>query len=102
MITLSALTSLENNSGLTLKNGQPVSYKTGFQVATSGIETTDAGAALQAVRNYGGNCGIWYSDGIYYVDESRRVKTKRDALKIGRAHNQISVLSWQNMQLIYC
>ena len=102
MITISTLTSLANNDGLTLKNGAPVNYRTGYQVAVNGIETRDAATALKAVHNYGGNCGIWYSDGVYYVDDSKRVKTKRDALKIGRAHNQISILKWADMSLIYC
>ena len=87
---------------MTLKGGKRITYKTGFQVATEGIETRDAREAINAVKAYGGNCGIWFSDGIYYIDLSRRVNTKREALEIGRAHNQISVLNWRTMGLAYC
>ena len=57
---------------------------------------------MNAVNAYGGNCGIWLSDGIYYVDKSRRVNTKWEAMDIGRAHKQISVLGWATMKLAYC
>lgn len=102
MINIRSIKNLKNNDGLTLKNGQRITYKTGWQVATEGIETTDAREAINAVKAYGGNCGVWYAGGIYYVDKSRRVNTKREALNIGRQHNQISVLGWHNMTLAYC
>lgn len=99
---LETLEGLKNNDGLTLKNSAPVTYKTGYQVATEGHETTDAAEAVKFIAAYGGNCGVWYSDGIYYIDKSHRVSTKREALEIGRAHNQISILKWSDMSLIYC
>ena len=58
--------------------------------------------AIKAVRMMKGNCGVWYSDGVYYVDHSYRVNTKREAMSIGRAHNQISILCWRTMGLAYC
>ena len=42
------------------------------------------------------------ANGIYYVDHSYRVSTKNRALSIGREHNQISILKWNDMSLIYC
>ena len=102
MINIRSILNLKENDGMTLKNGKRIAYKTGFQVATEGIETRDAREAINAVKAYGGNCGIWFSDGIYYIDLSRRVNTKREALEIGRAHNQISVLNWRTMGLAYC
>ena len=93
---------LANNDGLTLKKGKPVTYKTGYQVATEGLETTDQKEAMAMIKAYGGDCGIWYSEGIYYIDKSHRVNTKKEALAVGRACNQISVLRWSNMGLIYC
>ena len=39
MINIRTLKKLKNNDGLTLKNGKPVTYKSGWQVATEGIET---------------------------------------------------------------
>lgn len=102
MINIRSIKSLKDNDGLTLKNGQRITYKTGWQVATEGVETTDAREAINAVKAYKGNCGVWFADGVYYIDKSKRVNTKREALAIGKAHNQISVLGWHNMSLAYC
>jgi hypothetical protein len=93
---------LKNGEGLTLKNGKCINYKSGWQVATEGIETTDIKEAMQAIKAYNGNCGVWFSNGIYYIDKSHRVATKKEALAIGRACNQISILKWANMSLVYC
>ena len=102
MINIRTLRKLTNNDGLTLKKGKPITYKTGYQVATEGLETTDQKEAMAMIKTYGGNCGVWYSEGIYYIDKSHRVNTKKEALAVGRACNQISVLRWSNMGLIYC
>ena len=102
MINIRSILKLKENDGLTLKNGKPIIYKTGWQVATEGVECTTAREAINAVKTYKGNCGIWYSCGKYYIDLSKRVNTKKEALEIGRAHNQISILSWRNMGLAYC
>ena len=102
MINIRTLRRLTNNDGLTRKKGKIITYKSGWQVATEGIETTDINEAIKAVRAYGGDCGIWFADGVYYIDRSHRVNTKREALEIGRACKQISVLRWRNMGLVYC
>ena len=72
MINIRSILKLKENDGMTLKYG------------------------------IGGNCGVWFSGGIYYVDKSKRVNTKREAMEIGRACNQISVLRWRDMGLAYC
>ena len=102
MINIRTLRKLRDNDGLTLKNGRIITYKTGWQVATEGIATTDIKEAMEAVRAYKGNCGVWYSEGIYYVDLSKRVDTKKLALEIGRSANQISILRWKDLGLVYC
>ena len=102
MINIRSIKKLTNNDGLTLRAGKPITYKTGWQVATEGIETTNAREAINAVKAYGGNCGVWFADGVYYIDRSKRVNTKREALEIGRACNQISILGWRRMNLAYC
>lgn len=102
MINIRSILKLKENDGLTLKNGKSITYKTGWQVATEGIETPDAREAINAVKAYNGNCGIWFSNGIYYIDKSKRVNTKKEALEIGRACNQISILGWRRMNLAYC
>lgn len=102
MINIRTINKLQNNDGITLKNGQIVTYKTGWQVATEGIEATTAREAINAVKAFGGNCGVWLADGIYYVDRSKRVNTKKEALTIGRACNQISIFGWARKNLAYC
>ena len=102
MINIRTIRKLANNDGLTLKKGVIITYKTGYQVATEGMECCTAEAAIKAVRAYNGDCGVWYSEGIYYIDKSHRVATKREALEVGRACNQISVLAWKGMRLVYC
>ena len=102
MINIRTLKKLKDNDGLTLKNGKSIKYKSGWQVVTEGIGTTGITKALRAVKAYRGNCGIWLSNGIYYIDKSHRVNTKREALEVGRKCNQISILKWANMSLAYC
>ena len=99
---LALLLSLQENDGATLKRGKTVNYKTGWQVADFGIETKSAMEAAEKIMEMNGSCGIWYSEGIYYIDHSFRIKTKKEALAIGRAHNQISILKWETMELVYC
>ena len=82
MINIRTLKKLRNNDGLTLKGGKIISYKTGYQVATEGLETTSAREAINAVKAYGGNCGVWFSNGVWFIDRSIRVNTKTEALKI--------------------
>jgi hypothetical protein len=102
MITTLTLKNLKNNDGLTLKAGESITYKSGWQVATEGVECRTAKEAMKAVKAYNGTCGIWYSEGIYYIDKSLRVSTKKEALRIGRECNQISILRWHGMKLFYC
>lgn len=102
MINIRSILKLAENDGMTLKNGNKITYKSGWQVATEGVECKTAREAINAVKAYNGNCGVWYSEGIYYVDKSKRVNTKREAMEIGRACNQISILKWANMSLAYC
>ena len=102
MINIRSIKKLQNNDGLTLKNGKSIVYKSGWQVATEGVECRTPEEAMKAIKKYNGNCGVWLENGIYYIDLSRRVSTKKEALEIGRKCNQISILKWANMSLVYC
>lgn len=99
---LEMLMALQENDGLTLKEGKAITYKTGWQVADYGVECKTVEAAEAACKAMNGTCGVWLEKGIYYIDHSFRVKTKKEALKIGKMHNQISILKWSNMTLVYC
>lgn len=106
MINVRSIRKIENCGGLTLKNGKPIVYRSGWQVATHGVECNTPEETMKAIKSFGGDCGIWREDKdskpVYYVDYSFRVDTKRQALEIGRNHNQISVLRWKGMKLVYC
>lgn len=102
MINIRSILKLAENDGMTLKKGNKITYKSGWQVATEGVECRTAREAINAVKAYGGNCGVWYSNNIWFVDKSKRVNTKKEALQVGREHNQISILKWSNMSLVYC
>ena len=102
MINIRTIRKLNNNDGITLKSGKVIEYRTGWQVAVYGVEVKTAREAINAVKTYGGNCGVWFADGIYYVDKSFRVDTKKEALRIGREHNQISIFGWSRKNLAYC
>ena len=88
---LELMRSLVNHGGVTLKNGKEILYKSGWQVADYGVECKTAEEAAKAVENMSGNCGVWLEDG-----------TKKKALEVGRAHNQISVYGWKKGNLAYC
>lgn len=100
--TIEAIVNLKESEGLTIKNYQSITYKSGWQVADYGVECDNVQDAITAIARYNGNCGVWLEKGIYYIDHSFRVNTKREALEVGRKYNQISVLSWSNMKLVYC
>jgi hypothetical protein len=102
MINIRTIKGLKENDGLTLKKGNRIEYKTGYQVATEGIETREPAEAMKAIKAYEGNCGVWFSGGIYYIDKSHRTNTKREAMETGRACNQISILRWKDKGLVYC
>ena len=101
MINIRTIRKLKDNEGLTLKKGNRITYKSGYQVATHGVEVTTAEETISIVKACGGTCGVWYSGGIYYIDYSKRIATKREAVALGRACNQQSILKWNNMALVW-
>ena len=102
MLKFKDLIAMQDNDGMTLKGHKPIEYKSGWQVATEGVETRNSKMAIHYIKMYGGNCGIWKSNGTYYIDKSHRVNTKREALQVGRACNQQSILKWSNKSLVWC
>lgn len=102
MINIRTIRKLSENDGLTLKAGKIITYKSGYQVATEGVECCSPEEAMRAIKNFSGNCGVWLSGGIYYIDKSHRISTKKEALRIGRECKQISILRWCDMGLVYC
>ena len=100
---LELLKGLKNEDGATLKNYESVSYRTGYQVATEGdvFKIDEIEAAAACVEEFGGDCGLWVCDNLIYVDKSQRVSTLKKAIEVGKKYNQISILKWSDMSLIY-
>lgn len=98
---LQLILSLKVNDGATLKNGKPVNYKTGYQVATEGHKTRNPKRAVFWIKFYGGTCGLWYDGDWYYIDKSLRISTKKQAIILGIDKGQISILKWSDMSLIF-
>ena len=107
-INVRTIRNLADYEGLTLRNGKIVEYKTGWQVGIQGIECKTPEAVSELLhKGIGrrGNIGIWFSNGIYYVDISKRITTKQDALKVGKLMNQQSIYGWRPRkkgQLVWC
>ena len=96
-INVRTIRNLRDNEGLTLRNGKIVQYKTGWQVGLYGGECTtpeEVSAFLHCPLGRTGNIGIWYSNGIYYIDVSVRVATKAEAIALGQKMNQQSIYGW--------
>ena len=107
-INVRTVRNIKNNEGLTLRNGKIVEYKTGWQVGITGIEVKTAeevSRILHSEMGRKGNIGIWLSEGIYYIDISKRITTKQDAMKVGKIMNQQSIYGWRSRkagQLVWC
>lgn len=101
MINIRSIIKLTEGDGFTLKAGKKIQYKTGYQVAFEGIETTSAREAINAVKAYDGNCGVWFEKGNYYIDKGRRISKKHDAIRAGIEANQISIYDWKKGVCIY-
>ena len=98
---LELIQGLKNNDGFTVKKNEVIRYKSGWQVGLKGIERKTAKGAARIMAKYP-SCGIWYSEGIYYIDICKRVSTKKEALEIGKAHKQQSIYNWKNGKLAWC
>ena len=107
-INIRTIRNIAENDGLTLRNGKIVRYKTGWQVGITGIECRtpeEVTAILHSPMGRKGNIGIWLSEGIYYVDISKRITTKKNALTVAGATNQLSIYGWRPRkrgQLVWC
>ena len=107
-INVRTIRNIAENEGLTLRNGKIVEYKTGWQVGLHGVECKSAEEVtkiLHSAIGRKGNVGIWLSEGVYYVDISKRITTKAQALATGKALNQQSIYGWAPRkagQLVWC
>ena len=107
-INVRTIRKLANNEGFTCKNGKIVEYKTGWQVGVRGVEChTAEEASVMLHKGIGckGCVGVWFSEGIYYVDICMHITTKQDAMALGKLANQQSIYGWAPRkagQLVWC
>jgi len=99
-MTIKDIKNLKNDDGFTVKKGKKIRYKTGWQVGFTGITRKTAKAVLNFIEK-NPDCGIWYSNGIYYLDTCKRVDTKRKAIQLGKEYNQQSIYNWKNGKLAW-
>lgn len=100
--------------GATLdKNGDAVSFRDGFQVSKKDCYTINAESlneikkAVKTVLKRIGHesglfCGVWVDSGLVHIDISERIKSRKKALKVGKARHQISVYNWRAGACVYC
>jgi len=90
------------NQGATVKKRKIVNYKTGYQVAIESQEiiVESIFQAMRIIRNLT-SCGVWIEKEKIYIDSNtKRVKTKKEALKIAKENNQIAIWDWKNRRAI--
>lgn len=100
--------------GATLdRNGEAVNFRDGFQVSKKDcyllkVKNVDkiaeaVGAVLKRIGHESGLfCGVWVDSGLVYIDISERIKSRKKALKVGKARHQISVYDWRAGNCVYC
>ena len=107
-INVRTIRNIQEDQGLTLRNGKIVEYKTGWQVGITGVTCKtpeEVSALLHSGLGKKGNVGIWLHDGIYYIDISKRFTTKKNALTVGQANKQQAICGWkprEHGQVVNC
>lgn len=104
------LKDIKANGGITLdKSGLPISYNCGYQVSAEDLEIIPTYRLtkkhlLEMLDRIpvGSNLGVWIDNGKAYIDRSARIVSKRMALKVGKALNQISIYDWKTGDCIPC
>lgn len=90
--------------GMTLLDGCPVRYQTGYQVGIKGFtfNTPEEVSRFLHTEGRDGCWGIWVENGLWYVDQSVRVISKKEAINLGVEHNQLAIYGWKEDQCFNC
>lgn len=109
-ITKATIKSIIRNGGATFDyNGNRVTMKSGYQVSTEDLMTIEVrcmGKELikrliaNRLSKRGEYLGLWIDNGWLYIDISRRVATKKQAMAMGRELNQLTILRWADMECL--
>ena len=98
------LAKILKNGGATINaRGEFVSLKSGYQVSVRDlgrVRTEDltedmVKTVIEQGLSKGEYCGVWIDDGFAYVDISKRISTKQEAMRLGREKKQLSILDWR-------
>jgi hypothetical protein len=105
MFTLKSI--LKNHGGTFNSKGETVSFKRGYQVSTHDIAIVKVKelrkSYLQAILDTiesGKFLGVWIDKGLAYIDCSECINTKREAVKLGKKLNQISIWNWKTSEAL--
>lgn len=104
-ITKATVKSIISRGGATFnKNGERVTLKSGYQVSKKDLIVLPVTQMnkfiikelLKRIIMRGEYLGVWINEGLAYIDISYRTRTKKEALRMGKEYNQISVLRWKD------
>ena len=103
------LSKILQNGGATINaRGEFVSLKSGYQVSVRDlgrVRTEDltedmVKTVIEQGLSRGEYCGVWIDDGFAYVDISKRISTKQEAMRLGREKKQLSILDWRKNECL--
>lgn len=96
--------------GKAVSNVVPAKMETGYWVSSVGVQYLSGEFNEWHVKRFlslfrshvmeSGFFGIWQDNGVTYLDVSYWFKSKRDALKFGKLHNQLTVWDIANCQAL--
>lgn len=91
--------SITQSGGITVSNGKPANHKAGYQVATDNsveIKSEELGkilllADIWELKDF----GIWYDDGLWYLDtESKHITNREEAIQKAKEWKQLAIYEW--------
>lgn len=97
---------LKSNGGSVNNKGKLVNLKSGYQVSIKDgrkIKATNIDTILKVVNGMLSSkkrseyVGLWVFEGTCYLDTSKRIATKTQALKTGKLFKQIAI--WDNKKM---
>lgn len=98
---------IENGGATLTTNFNAVTFGGGYQVSVEDyavIKVRDLRKSFleYLIKNTYLYVGVWIENGNAYIDISQNFKTKKDAMKIAKENNQISIYDWKNQKVVYC
>lgn len=89
---------------VTIRNGHPVQYQTGYQVcvAVHPFATAEEVSRFLHTKGRKGQYTIRHSQTLWFVDEHRQIPTKKAALALARSCNRLTIYGWAKDEIIHC